>query len=54
MTPDIFMDILREAAYETRRRIRLIEVRTQGRDHPILIGAPETQYLKCVIMQVFS
>lgn len=54
VTPDIFMDILREAAYETRRRIRLIEVRTQGRDHPILIGAPETQYLKCVIMQVFS
>ena len=54
VTPDIFMDILREAAYETRRRIRLVDVRTQGKDHPILIASQETQYLKCVIMQVFS
>ena len=54
VTPDIFMDILREAAYETRRRIRLVDVRSQGKDHPILIASQETQYLKCVIMQVFS
>lgn len=54
VTPDIFMDILREAAYETRRRIRLVDVRTQGKDHPILIASQETQYLKCVIMQVFN
>ena len=54
VTPDIFMGILREAAYETRKRIRLVDVRTQGRDHPILIASEETQYLKCVIMQVFG
>lgn len=54
VTPDIFMDILREAAYETRRRIRLVDTRSQGHDHPVLLASDETRYLKCVIMQVFS
>lgn len=54
VTPDMFVDILREAAYETRRRVRIIELRSQGRDHPVLLGSDETRYLKCVIMQVYS
>lgn len=52
VTPDMFVDILREAAYETRRRVRIIELRSQGRDHPVLLGSDETRYLKCVIMQI--
>ncbi len=54
VTPDMFVDILREAAYETHRRVRIIELRSQGRDHPVLLGSDETRYLKCVIMQVYS
>ena len=33
-------------------QLRQIEARTQGRDHPILAASPETQYLKCHILQV--
>ena len=31
----------------------ILEFRTQGRDHPILPAARETEYLKCGIYQVF-
>jgi len=29
----------------------VVEKRTQGRDHPILITIPETYYLKCFILR---
>ena len=29
----------------------VVEKRTQGRDHPILITVPETYYLKCFILR---
>ena len=51
--PDAFLDMVRDAARDARVQLRQIEYRTQGRDHPILPAAPETQYLKCGIFQVF-
>ncbi len=42
-----------EAARDSRRQVRLIESRSQARDHPILAAMPETRYLKCFILQVF-
>ncbi len=51
--PSVFQDIVREAASDARVLLRQVEFRTQGRDHPILPSAPETQYLKCGIYQVF-
>lgn len=50
--PEMFMDILYNAAIDSRRKVRLIEYRSQGKDHPILLAAPETEYLKCAILQV--
>ena len=47
-----FRNVVLEAARDARRAIRLVESRTQARDHPILLGARETQYLKCLILQV--
>jgi 23S rRNA (cytosine1962-C5)-methyltransferase len=44
-----FLRVIGEAAHDNRRNLRLIENRTQARDHPILCGVPETAYLKCVI-----
>ena len=41
------------AAGDARVQLRQIEFRTQGRDHPILPAAPETEYLKCGISQIF-
>lgn len=52
--PDAFLNIVRDAAHDARVQLRQVEYRTQGRDHPILPAAPETQYLKCGIFQVFD
>jgi 23S rRNA (cytosine1962-C5)-methyltransferase len=48
----MFLEMLREAAADARREFRLVEVRTQAEDHPILLAARETQYLKCVVLEV--
>lgn len=52
--PDAFLAIVKDAALDARVRLRQVEYRTQGRDHPILPAAPETQYLKCGIFQIWK
>ena len=52
--PELFMGMLADAQKDARVQLRQVECRTQGRDHPILLSSPETQYLKCVIFQVFK
>lgn len=47
-----FLEILLEAANDIGRQVRIVEKRTQARDHPILLGMPETYYLKCFILQI--
>ena len=47
-----FLETVASAALDARRTLRLIEKRGQGRDHPVLVGVPETSYLKCLILQV--
>ena len=49
-----FTAMLNEAARDAKKKLRMIEFRTQAKDHPILPASPETQYLKCAILQVFS
>jgi len=46
-----FGDILRAASADSRTPMTVVEKRTQGRDHPVLLGVPETHYLKCFIMR---
>lgn len=50
--PDLFLDIIYDASTDAKRKVRKIEYRTQSKDHPILLAAEETQYIKCAIMQV--
>jgi len=50
---DLFLAVVAAAARDARRELRLVEVRRQARDHPMLLAAPETYYLKCAIFQVF-
>jgi 23S rRNA (cytosine1962-C5)-methyltransferase len=52
--PPTFLDMLRAAAADVRREFRVADVRTQAADHPILLAAKETQYLKCVILEAAS
>jgi 23S rRNA (cytosine1962-C5)-methyltransferase len=47
-----FLGMLADAARDTQRTVRLVEVRGQAKDHPILLSVPETAYLKCVIAHV--
>ena len=51
MTDEIFLDILREASVGAGRAVRLVEIRTQSKDHPILLTHPESKYLKCFILE---
>lgn len=46
-----FLETVASAALDARRTVRLIEKRGQARDHPVLVGVPETSYLKCLILQ---
>ncbi len=49
---ELFREMLIDAAYSAGRQARLLEMRSQSRDHPILLAARETQYLKCAILMV--
>jgi 23S rRNA (cytosine1962-C5)-methyltransferase len=48
---EIFLQTVEEAARDARRRVHLIEKRMQASDHPILLGMPETYYLKCFVLR---
>jgi len=51
--PDMFRSMVLDAAHDAHVILRQVEFRTQGKDHPILPSARETEYLKCGIYQVF-
>jgi 23S rRNA (cytosine1962-C5)-methyltransferase len=48
---EIFRELLANVAQKARRLMRLIEVRSQAPDHPVLLAVPETEYLKCFVLQ---
>jgi 23S rRNA (cytosine1962-C5)-methyltransferase len=54
MTTDRFGAILDDAARDAGRPVQLLERRGAGRDHPPLLGVPETEYLKCWILRALS
>jgi 23S rRNA (cytosine1962-C5)-methyltransferase len=40
------------AAANAHRRVRLLERRGAAFDHPVVLNLPETEYLKCLILEV--
>lgn len=52
MSEAAFLEVLAEASLDAGRTVRVLERRTQARDHPILLTVPETHYLKCLILEV--
>ena len=54
MSEEMFLEIIAAAANDAHRKLQLIEKRTQSSDHPILLGVPETYYLKCAIARVLD
>ncbi len=51
---EIFLQTIEETLRDSRRRVHLIEKRMQASDHPVLLGMPETYYLKCFILRVIE
>ena len=52
LEPELFAKTIREAAAGAHKRLRQVEFRTQGPDHPILWAADQSYYLKFYIFQV--
>jgi len=47
-----FLALIAQAAQQARRNVRLVEMRGQASDHPVLPACPETDYLKCAFLFV--
>ena len=46
-----FAEIVFDAALDAKVDVSVVEKRMQGRDHPVVLGMPETYYLKCFILR---
>ena len=47
-----FYAMLTHAAMDSHRRLQVLEKRGAAPDHPILLGYPKSEYLKCAICRV--
>jgi 23S rRNA (cytosine1962-C5)-methyltransferase len=50
VTPELFGEVVAWASQEAKRPLQLLERRGAGRDHPPLVGVPETEYLKAFLL----
>lgn len=46
-----FAEIVFDAALDAHVEVSVVEKRMQSRDHPVVLGMPETYYLKCFILR---
>ena len=53
MTKELFLKMLREAAADSGRQVRLIREIMQSRDHPAAIGEPSALYLKGWVLSIW-
>jgi len=49
---ELFVDIIRQGVSKSGKRAVMVELRGQAKDHPVLIGMPETDYLHFALLQV--
>jgi 23S rRNA (cytosine1962-C5)-methyltransferase len=47
-----FVGMLREAAAKAQKTVRLLELRGQAMDHPVLLTMPETEYLHFALLEI--
>ena len=52
MEANMFCDMLMHAAMDSHKRLQILEKRGAGPDHPVLLGYPKSEYLKCVVCRV--
>ena len=51
VSEDMFAEMLHQASIDSHTPVAIVEKRMQGRDHPVIVGVPETHYLKCFILR---
>ncbi|HEX2521717.1 MAG TPA: class I SAM-dependent rRNA methyltransferase [Terriglobia bacterium] len=49
-----FLNLLTQAAADARRKVQILQKRTQAQDHPFLLSVPETYYLKCLFLRILD
>ncbi|MDO5298676.1 MAG: class I SAM-dependent methyltransferase, partial [Clostridia bacterium] len=54
MPEDVFVNTVLSAAQDLHRQVRIITLRRQDIDHPVLAGYPESHYLKSLWLQMLS
>jgi len=54
LTINLFLDMIKESVNAANVDARLVEFRTQGKDHPTLIGTDESLYLKVAVINVLK
>lgn len=52
MTPELFMEMIKETAVDAKREVQFIDFRIQAPDHPALLSGKEQLYLKCMVLRV--
>ncbi len=52
MESNMFCDMIMHAAMDSHKRVQILEKRGAGPDHPVLLGYPKSEYLKCVICKI--
>jgi len=52
VSPELFIQTLKDAAKDARRRVKQLCMQSQSLDHPIVWGLENTHYLKFVVLQI--
>lgn len=52
LTLNLFMEMIKDSVSGARVNAKLVELRTQGKDHATLIGTDETMYLKVAVIKI--
>jgi len=54
LSESMLLELVLDAAQDAGRRVQLLEKLAAGRDHPVLMGVPETSYLKTLVFRLTS
>jgi len=54
LSKENFLKVLEESAFDSGKIIKILDFRSQPKDHPYLICLPESNYLKCALLQVIG
>jgi 23S rRNA (cytosine1962-C5)-methyltransferase len=51
VSPALFEEVCRSAGEDVGRAVRIVARLSQARDHPVLLGVPETGYLTGLLLE---